>query len=172
MSDDDLDEELEREIDAMFDVEERPKPKPKPAKQQKVNATYAADYLKAMDNLDLPPTVDHNDELDWVSAHPAMSRLDRSHKKGAKVLLSRKDVVSPPHGPAPSRRAVHMLQHWSNAPRDFHKMTLTKASRTTSTKSAATPFSEGEVEDDMEKQARVMAQYAVNKRESGEDATE
>lgn len=69
----------------------------------------------------LPPNASAEVELDWVRAHPAMSMLNRTTLKGKprKVMVKEKDILSPPHGQAPSQAAVHMLQHWCNQPNDF-----------------------------------------------------
>jgi hypothetical protein len=50
-----------------------------------------------------------------------MSVMDRSTLKGKprRVLVKERDILHPPHGPAPSQAAVHMLQHWCNRPEDF-----------------------------------------------------
>lgn len=55
-------------------------------------------------------------EWDWVSTHPAMTRLDRESDKTRTVLVSGEDITS---RCCPSQKAARMLQHWSNRPKEF-----------------------------------------------------
>lgn len=164
----DLSDSLD-DLDDLEDIVEEAEDEPYVPSGRASNS-YKASYLKAMDDLGLPPTADPVEEQEWISAHPAMSRQDRAANKTAKVLISKRDVVSPPHGPAPSRRAVNQLQHWANHPKEFQKLKLAEH-RAASKKGReqAAVFAPGEVYDDLSKQYHVMQQYAVNKRnaESG-----
>lgn len=60
-------------------------------------------------------------ELAWIRAHPAMSRGARM---GTSVIITADDVLSPPHGKAPSQSAVNQLQHWVNKPDEFFKQLM------------------------------------------------
>lgn len=63
-------------------------------------------------------------EIDWIRAHPAMTRKDRQSDKTKPVLIDANDILYAKHGPAPSRAAVQALQHWVNLPHEFHKQLL------------------------------------------------
>jgi hypothetical protein len=70
-------------------------------------------------------------EIDWVRAHPAMSRQDRMPGGIGHVLITPDDIESPPHGCAPSKGAVAMLQHYANNPREFFKTLLSEQKKIT-----------------------------------------
>ncbi|MCA9261896.1 MAG: hypothetical protein KDA61_21910 [Planctomycetales bacterium] len=76
-----------------------------------------AEFVASLEGL--PAAVALDTEVDWVAAHPAMSRPARKASDSHKLLLTADDVKHAPHGPAPSRRAVNSLQHWVNAPAGF-----------------------------------------------------
>jgi hypothetical protein len=78
-------------------------------------------YESAMDKL--PNTANPAAELDWIRAHPAMTRLDRSILRGksARIIVDVDDILNCSHGPAPSKSAVNALQHWCNRPDEFFK---------------------------------------------------
>lgn len=63
-------------------------------------------------------------EIEWIRAHPAMSRLDRQKDKTKPVQITADDILYAPHGPAPSRSAVNQLIHWANRPGEFYKQIL------------------------------------------------
>ena len=107
----------------------------------------------------LPPTGDLDVEMQWVAAHPAMSRRDRSDDD-EKILITRHDILKAPHGPAPSRRAVQSLQHWVNDPREFQRILLAeyKEEKKKLSSSAKGDTSE-EVLDDLEEAERILHQY-------------
>jgi hypothetical protein len=69
----------------------------------------------------LPNAADPIREWEWMGAHPAMMRKDRARTDLKRIELTEDDVLRPPHGPAPSKRAVGQLQHWCNNPREFYK---------------------------------------------------
>jgi hypothetical protein len=72
----------------------------------------------------LPDSCDPSDSVQWVQAHPAMSRKGRMKEKDAVVMLSAEDILCPPHGRAPSRYAATALQTWVNHPSDFFRLIL------------------------------------------------
>ena len=139
----------------------------------KASASYEAAYLRAMDRAGLPSHVDLRIEYEWIAAHPAISRLDRSHKKTAKVLITEKDVLHPPHGPAPSRRAVHSLQHWANSPKEFQKLMLGEYRELRKkAREDATGAAPGEVYDEMTDVLRILSHYNVSKKRAEGSADE
>jgi len=69
-------------------------------------------------------------EIKWIRAHPAMSRRDRDPDASA-ILVTPDDILTPPHGPAPSKSAVAQLQHWVNDPREFFKALLSEHKKIT-----------------------------------------
>ena len=71
----------------------------------------------------LPDRGDPQEAIRWIQAHPAMSRKARL-KTEEVVLLDAEDILSPPHGRAPSRYAATSLQTWVNRPDDFFKIVL------------------------------------------------
>lgn len=68
---------------------------------------------------ELPDNANGNDEWDFIRSHPAMSRKARGSNTAADVLLTIDDITEPHK--APSKAAVHMLQHWVNNPAEFFK---------------------------------------------------
>lgn len=108
---------------------------------------------------ELPPYADLETEIEWISAHPAMTRLDRSGDPDARVLITRADIVKPPHGKAPSRRAVMSLQHWANSPREFQKLLLETFKTEKKQANQTRLEQEGEIMDDLEEAKRVLEQY-------------
>ncbi len=69
----------------------------------------------------LPPYCDDRDELDWIRAHPAMARKARQSALGMTetIAVIPEDILTPPHGPAPSQSSAYALQHWVNNPDKF-----------------------------------------------------
>lgn len=109
----------------------------KTAKQrevEKLSAERAALY-KTMDFegavATLPDTASSQVEIDWIRAHPAMSRLARQKDKTKDVVLDIDDVVKVSHGVAPSKSAVHALQHWANHPTEFYKSLMSEQKKAT-----------------------------------------
>lgn len=86
------------------------------------NAVEIDDRVLAM--LGLPATVTFNIEMDWVCGHPKMIHAKDWNPKGdeKRVMIQLSDVQAPPHGRAPSIRAVTMLGYYVNKPGDFFKM--------------------------------------------------
>jgi len=76
----------------------------------------------------LPPYCDDSVELDWIRAHPAMSRKSRYAALGVHepIAVTEQDILSPPHGRAPSQTAAQALQHWVNTPDKFFDRVLTE----------------------------------------------
>lgn len=97
------------------------------ARSEKTKAEYAAideeqrefEFERAFASL--PTVADPQTEWEWLGGHPAMMRKDRAKSDLKRIELSAEDILSPPHGIAPSKRAVLQLQHWCNAPREFYK---------------------------------------------------
>jgi hypothetical protein len=75
---------------------------------------------------ELPKEAPESDVLQWIAAHPALSRMDRSDDKSITIKITTKDLNEAPHGPCPSMKAARDLQHWANAPgkfrSDYHEM--------------------------------------------------
>jgi hypothetical protein len=71
----------------------------------------------------LPHRADRRAELDWVASHPAMIRAHRSNGRKSHILTAN-DVLNTSAGPAPSKAAVNMLQHWVTDPNEFFKQSL------------------------------------------------
>jgi hypothetical protein len=115
-------------------------------------------YYSAMGKL--PAVGDLDIEMQWVAAHPAMSRKDRSLEPDARIIINREDILNAPHGPAPSRRAVQSLQHWCNDPREFQKILLAEyKEEKKKLSSAAKGDTSEEVIDNLEEAERILAQY-------------
>lgn len=91
-------------------------------REEFVATVHAADFEDAVAKL--PDTCPAQVELDWIRNHPAMFRKSRSTQKMKDILLTVEDVLSPPHGCAPSKGAVIALQHWCNQPTEFFKQLL------------------------------------------------
>lgn len=83
-------------------------------------------------------------EIDWIRAHPAMARRARAKNNIDPVLIDVDDILCPPHGRAPSKSAVHQLQHWANSPNEFFKQLLAEQKKATGDEAAAKV-----VEDDL-----------------------
>lgn len=75
--------------------------------------------------------------MDWVAAHPAMSRLARNPDKTKVVLISADDILRAPHGKAPSKEAARTLQHWANCPHEFYKQRLSEQKKAKSGEDAS-----------------------------------
>jgi hypothetical protein len=79
----------------------------------------------------LPDKAAVQDEIDWIRAHPAMTKKDRS-KDALKIIeVDVNDIMCPPHGKAPSKSAVIALQHWVNHPIEFFKSVLSEHKKAT-----------------------------------------
>lgn len=74
----------------------------------------------------LPPTAKPFVEIDWVRAHPALSRLARLSDKTKGVVITAYDILHAPHGKAPSRGAVNILVDAANRPAKFFDEFLRK----------------------------------------------
>jgi hypothetical protein len=74
----------------------------------------------------LPDLCSASVELDWIRAHPAMSRKARMRNNLDPVLITVEDVLLAPHGKAPAKSAVYALQHWANHPIDFFKTIISE----------------------------------------------
>ncbi|MGA2033923.1 MAG: hypothetical protein ABSG68_16875 [Thermoguttaceae bacterium] len=81
-------------------------------------AQFDAEFRK------LPDRAPVSTEIDWISAHPAMSMMSRTGC--ATVVLTVSDILDAPHGPAPSKNAVQALQNWANRPNKFFEMMLSE----------------------------------------------
>ena len=142
----------------------KPEPEPRPLKERKQYARVKNVLTRREKEFQaackhLPPTVDLEEEIEWISAHPAMTRLDRQVDEEEKVLIDRNDILNAPHGPAPSRRAVASLQHWVHSPREFQKLIL-ETFKTEKRQSGGTKLEqEGEMMDDLEEAKRLLEHY-------------
>ena len=83
----------------------------------------SSDIENALRELNVPSVAQPSVEMEWVSGHPAMMRLDMDETL-ERVFITRDDIVNAPAGPPPSRRAVTQLVHWANRPNEFHKQLL------------------------------------------------
>lgn len=91
------------------------------AKRNREDNSFEAAMMK------LPNTAHPAVELDWIRAHPVMSRQDRtSSKANSVIMIGTDEILNAIHGIAPSKSAVNMLQHWCNRPDQFHQMMLTE----------------------------------------------
>lgn len=100
-------------------------PTPKRAKRDKLTSLDQAAFDEAYASL--PDTANQQEEWDWVRVHPAMMYADRmAAKDTTKVIIRAEDILDPPHGCAPSKAAVSLLQCWVNNAKEFHKLYLTK----------------------------------------------
>ena len=95
--------------------------------RRSINLGKIKDFEEALKIL--PDTCDPSDAIQWIQAHPAMSRKGRSEDKDSLIKLTPEDVLCPPHGKAPSRYAATSLQSWVNDPQSFFKMILTEHKR-------------------------------------------
>lgn len=77
----------------------------------------------------LPDSAPGTDEVAWIRAHPAMSRMSRRKASTEPIVISPDDILTPPHGPAPSKAAVHALQYWANHPQKFFEKVLTEQNK-------------------------------------------
>lgn len=83
----------------------------------------------------IPNATSPNEDLDWVSSHPLMSRHANLPGGATRnIRVKEEDVLTPPHGRAPSRFAANMLANWVNKPSDFMKMMLQEQKKTVSSK--------------------------------------
>lgn len=84
----------------------------------------------------LPDKASHAAEIDWIRNHPKMTELDRSTDKNIRLILDHNDIKKPPHGPAPSKAAVHALQHWCNRPDEFYRQMMSEQKKMSTGKDA------------------------------------
>ena len=97
----------ERAIAAAWEAQQRA------AEEEKVRHTFDEALSK------LPPTADRLAELNWIRAHPAISRMVRS-VDGQTVIVTFADVMETSLGPAPSQAAARELQFWVNNTEKFY----------------------------------------------------
>lgn len=102
---------------------------------------------------ELPDSASSAVEIAWIRAHPAMSRKSRGKASVEPVLISAEDVLSPPHGRAPSKAAVHALQYWANHPQKFFEKILDAQRKKDSDEEA----SEAEADEDLAEVERLLA---------------
>ncbi len=96
---------------------------------QKNTQQAAKDFESACAGL--PDEASVATEIAWVRSHPAMSRLDRMPGGIGTVLITPDDILSPPHGKAPSKSAVGLLQHYANRPHEFFKALMSEQKKIT-----------------------------------------
>jgi hypothetical protein len=102
----------------------------------------------------LPDTAPANVELRWIRAHPVMTRKNRStlKDKAKPIVLGVSEILHSSVGPAPSKSAVHALQHWCNQPDDFFKIILAEqrkeSTKANAAEEAAGPDDKGTAEID------------------------
>lgn len=82
----------------------------------------------------LPTQASHAVEIEWVRTHPKMSELDRmsDRTKATHLVVDHRDILKTIAGPAPSRAAVAMLQHYCNRPEDFYKQIISEQKKAVS----------------------------------------
>lgn len=109
------------------------------------NAVVAA-YETAIAKL--PDEASPASEMSWIRNHPMMGRKDRMEgaTKLTKIIVTGKDIKT-----APSKAAVHMLQHWVNRPEDFFKGILSEQKKSTKTNA------DGLIVDDVEDLPEIKA---------------
>lgn len=113
----------------------------------------------------LPDKAPVSDEIDWIRAHPAMARKSRQRDKMADIVIEAEDILSAPHGQAPSKAAVFQLQHWANCPHEFYKQILGEHKKKSDGEAGGAKA--GEVEDDLSEVDRMLRQ--VSARETSEE---
>lgn len=74
----------------------------------------------------LPATASPSKEAAWIKAHPRL--LQRARDNKVNIILTADDVMSPPHGQAPSAWAVTQLQYWitTGGTQEFFKQILSE----------------------------------------------
>lgn len=111
----------------------RPRLSDEEKRQRMLQRKAEAEQKKWAETLEqLPDSASPSSELNWIRSHSAMTRLERipDRDKGTRIILEAEDI-HPSHGPAPSKAAVTMLQHWANNPDEFHKHLLTEQRKAT-----------------------------------------
>lgn len=111
------------------------------AKRAALRASAAWDKALAA----LPAAANTADELAWVRCHPKMMERDRNPLAGH-VKITHRDISQSSAGPAPSRAAVQLLQHYCNRPEEFFKQMLSVQKKVAETSEAESEVPEG-VED-------------------------
>lgn len=116
---------LSQEFRDTLYMDERQKKQREAAKRYKANVK-AKTFEEALERL--PHTTDPAKEMDWVGSHPAMMRQPRGEVDEAtgRVLIGIKDITSSSVGPAPSKRAVIILQNHVDDPKEFIKVVLSE----------------------------------------------
>jgi len=104
----------------------------------------------------LPNKASVSEEIDWIRAHPAMSKKNRQKDQINAVLVTAEDILQAPHGKAPSQAAVHQLQHWMNHPGEFFKQLLGEHKK----KSEGDSGKGVESEHDLGKVERMLAEFS------------
>jgi len=72
----------------------------------------------------LPTTTPKEEIVDWIAAHPAMSRHIWMEEEDGPIILTAQDVMEAPHGVAPCRAAATQLQSFVNRPDKFYDKML------------------------------------------------
>jgi hypothetical protein len=112
----------------------------------------------------LPIAASTQDDLNWVSAHPAMRRKSMD-STGRIVVITPEDVARPPHGPAPSQTAANMLQHWANHPAVFFQQMISEQK-----KKSASGQSAGAINDDIREIKTFLDRIKSAKKLAGAEA--
>lgn len=83
-----------------------------------------------------PQTAAIDVDMGWVQSHPAMNRFERQilekDQDPQPILISVRDLYDA-NGPAPSKRAINMLQSWVNRPTAFFSKLIDDHKKHTST---------------------------------------
>lgn len=109
----------------------------------------------------LPDKASDVENLAWVKAHPAMSRLDRQVDKTKPIIISADELLSPPHGPAPSKAAANALQHFANRPGEFYKQILQEQKKQGGGKETSAPEEQDINLDEVERMLKTVASRAT-----------
>lgn len=74
----------------------------------------------------LPLTAANVDELSWVGAHPLMRGRHFMKDKTKDIIVDADSITESIAGPAPSQRAVNLLQHFVNNPSEYYKQMVSE----------------------------------------------
>ena len=102
----------------------------KPPSIKKARKKQAQDQAKIDEIIsELPERADTDEEMHWVTIHPANNR--RLAEKNSKILISitEEDILSSTAGPCPSRYAAMLLIRFVNDPGSINKMIVARVQK-------------------------------------------
>jgi hypothetical protein len=124
--------------------------------------------------FDLPNTAKHEDEFNWLMAHPAHIRRSRL-KADKQVIITPDDLLNTPSGPCPSSKAAMLLIRYVNNQGALDKLISSNIQKEQkATQQVATKVSEFDDMDDLtelnkmiEEAARIAKAEATARLKSG-----